>query len=112
MIEDSARPMSGSARAACMLAAMVPAASLLPAVARAQPRSIVTTYSSYEERAIDEASSALGTSVDLAPEGKTIEHVDFVRIAPIDAHDPAPAWLNALHVASRWSNAARPVNPK
>jgi hypothetical protein len=66
-----------------------------------QPVSLTTRYSAYEDQAIRDAASALGTELDPAPQGKEIERVDFVRIEPIDPHDPAPLVLNRVHVTSR-----------
>jgi hypothetical protein len=58
-------------------------------------------YSAYEARAIADAERALATTPDPSPEGKTIERVDFVRLDPIDVHDPAPLVLDAAHATSR-----------
>jgi hypothetical protein len=69
--------------------------------ARADPSSVTFRYSPYEEQAIRDAASDLGTSVDPQPEGKIVERIDFVRLDPIDRHDPAPMTIDVLHVTSR-----------
>jgi hypothetical protein len=69
--------------------------------ASAEPRSLTYRYSPYEEQAIHDAESALGTTVDPTPEGKTIERVDLVRLDPIDPHDPLPVAINTVHATSR-----------
>jgi hypothetical protein len=69
--------------------------------AAGQPVSITTRYSPYEEQAIHDAEVALRTQVDRYPEGKRIERIDFVRLDPIDRHDPAPMALDAVHVTSK-----------
>jgi hypothetical protein len=58
-------------------------------------------YSAYEEQAIADAEEKLARQVDVAPAGKRIEGIDFVRIDPIDPHDPAPRWLDAAHAITR-----------
>jgi hypothetical protein len=85
---------SGRVRAfVCTLLFAVPAAG--------QPVSITTHYSPYEEQAIHDAEAALQTRTDPSPEGKRIERIDFVRIEPIDPHDPAPLAMNTVHVTSK-----------
>ena len=71
--------------------------------ARADPRSFTHRYSEYEEQAIRDAESKLGAPVDLSPEGKTIERIEFVRLDPIDPHDPIPASVDVVHATSRVS---------
>jgi hypothetical protein len=75
----------------------------VPFRAGAEPRSLTYLYSPYEEQAIRDAESVLGTRVDPSPEGKTIERIDFARIDPIDAHDPLPIAVDTLHTTSRVS---------
>src|SRR5579859_1298521 len=58
-------------------------------------------YSVYEEQAIHDAETKLGADADPAPAGKRVEAIDFVRIDPIDAHDPLPRWVDAVHVTTR-----------
>jgi hypothetical protein len=74
---------------------------LLSESASAEPVSLKTRYSVYEEQAIRDAAAILKSGVDTAPNGKQIERIDFVRIDPIDPHDPAPLALNRVHVTSR-----------
>jgi hypothetical protein len=95
---QSRRRLSRGARLVFGLAAAWP-----PADARAQPRSVTTSYSAYEDRAIQDAERALRTHVDPSPEGKRVERVDFVRLDPVDPHDPAPMQLDLLHATSRES---------
>ncbi len=66
-----------------------------------EPVSITTRYSPYEEQAIHDAETALETHVDPAPEGKRIERIEFMRLEPLDPHDPAPMILNVVHVTSK-----------
>lgn len=74
---------------------------LCAAPAAGQPVSITTHYSPYEEQAIHDAEGALQTRTDPSPDGKRIERIDFVRIDPIDSHDPAPMAMNRVHVTSK-----------
>src|SRR5580698_641783 len=67
-------------------------------IAAAAPADV---YSAYEEQAIHDAETKLGADVDPAPAGKRVEAIDFVRIDPIDAHDPLPRWVDAVHVTSQ-----------
>jgi hypothetical protein len=77
------------------------AAIVLASKGRADPRSLTGDYSPYEKRAIADAETSLKTSVDPAPEGKTIEEIFFVRLDPFDRHDPLPEAVNAVHATSR-----------
>jgi hypothetical protein len=72
-------------------------------LAGAEPRSLTYEYSPYELLAIRDAESRLGARVDPNPEGKMIERVDFVRIDPIDVHDPLPLAVDRIHATSRAS---------
>jgi hypothetical protein len=76
-------------------------ASVLARGAGAEPASITGAYSEYETVAIRDAGAALGARVDPRPDGKTIERIDFVRLDPVDAHDPLPSALDAVHVTSK-----------
>jgi hypothetical protein len=67
----------------------------------ADPRSLTGRYSDYEEQAIRDAETELGAHVDPSPEGKIIERIDFVRLDPIDSHDPLPVAVDLLHATSR-----------
>jgi hypothetical protein len=67
----------------------------------AAPMSLTSGYSPYEIQAIHDAEQRFGAHVDPSPEGKTIERVDFVRLDPIDPHDPAPPVLDIVHTTTR-----------
>src|SRR4029077_15142118 len=54
----------------------------------------------------------LGARVDPSPEGKLIEQIDFVRLDPIDRHDPLPVAVNAPHATSRVSLLRREILTK
>ncbi len=73
----------------------------LARTASAEPRALSGRYSAYEETAIADAAASLHTSRDPSPEGKTIERIDFVRLDPIDNHDPLPIAMDAVHATSR-----------
>jgi hypothetical protein len=74
---------------------------LVAAGVRADPRSLTYRYSEYEELAIHDAEAELQTALDPSPEGKTIERIDFVRLDPIDRHDPLPTAIDVVHTTSR-----------
>jgi Omp85 superfamily domain len=78
-------------------------AFLVAPSALADPLSLSYGYSEYETRAIRDAEALLGVQVDRFPEGKIVERIDFVRLDPIDRHDPLPVAVNALHATSRVS---------
>ena len=82
---------------------------LLTTIASADPTSLTGRYSGYEEQAIRDAATDLGTGVEPLPEGKTIERIDFVRLDPIDRHDPLPIAIDALHATSRVSVLRREI---
>jgi hypothetical protein len=88
-----------TSRLACALGCVLS----FSATAAAQPVSITTRYSPYEEQAIHDAEAKLGARVDPAPEGKRIEGIDFIRLDPVDPHDPLPMALDAVHATSRAS---------
>jgi hypothetical protein len=77
------------------------ALSLFAARASADPASITGHYTDYEEQAIDDAASELKTTIDEQPEGKRIERIVFVRLDPVDPHDPLPMQLDGVHATSR-----------
>jgi hypothetical protein len=79
------------------------AVALRAGPAAGDPRSLTYRYSGYEQEAIRDAESALGAQVDPFPEGKSIERIDFVRLDPIDRHDPLPMVVDVLHATSRIS---------
>jgi hypothetical protein len=74
---------------------------LVADAARADPISLTGRYSDYEQQAISDAENELGTGVDPQPVGKTIERIDFIRLDPIDRHDPLPTAMDAVHATSR-----------
>lgn len=73
------------------------------------PKSKTHGYSQYERQAIDGTLERVGREVDPAPEGKTIEAIDVVRLQSIEPRDPAPEALNVFHVLSREEVIAREV---
>lgn len=86
----------------CHLRLLACAALLLVAgQAAADPLSLTGSYSGYEDQAIHDAEVALHTQVERFPEGKVIERIDFVRLDPVDRHDPLPAAMDALHTTTR-----------
>jgi hypothetical protein len=66
-----------------------------------EPASLTTAYSDYEMTAIHDAETRLGVTLDPTPEGKTIEHIEFLRLPPIDRHDPLPAAVNVAHATTK-----------
>jgi hypothetical protein len=74
---------------------------LAPGLAQGQPVSLTTSYSPYETQAIHDAEVTLETEVERSPRGKVIERIDFVRLAPVDPHDPLPLVLDKVHVTSK-----------
>ena len=82
-------------------AALALALALEARPASAEPRSLTGAYSDYERQAIRDAEAELGVHLDAAPEGKTIERIDFVRLDPIDRHDALPTAIDVVHTTSR-----------
>jgi len=86
---------------------------LVPAVARAQqqkPTSQTFEYSAYEKETIARALEETHSKLDLAPEGKTIEGIETLRLEVFEDRDPIPEkvvgvptrrLLNSLHATSR-----------
>jgi hypothetical protein len=74
---------------------------LVTRIASADPKSLRGGYSAYERLAIRDAEKHIGALVDPSPEGKTIEHIDFVRLDPIDHRDPLPGTIDALHTTTK-----------
>jgi hypothetical protein len=79
-------------------------------VARAEPSSITGSYSAYEMTAINDALRSknkevsklnVAIAIDPSPEGKIIERIEFVRLDPIDQHDPIPTALDKVHTTSK-----------
>jgi len=85
---------------ASRLAAVV-ALLLVARSAAADPQSLTGAYSPYEQQAIGEVEQELGARIDPSPEGKLIESIEFVRLDPIDRHDPLPAAIDVVHTTSR-----------
>lgn len=93
------------------LVALLLASSARPARAQSQapqkPVSKTTEYSPYEKEAIEAALANLGLELDRAPEGKTIERIDTVRLEVFEKRDPVPDTLglrkfaNSLHVTTK-----------
>ena len=84
---------------------------VVPASARAQqkPTSQTFEYSAYEKGTIARALEATQSKLDLAPEGKTIEGVETLRLEVFEDRDPVPEkaagipvrkLVNSLHVTS------------
>ncbi|HVY31207.1 MAG TPA: BamA/TamA family outer membrane protein [Polyangiaceae bacterium] len=84
---------------------------LASSLAHAQetPRALSGAYSAYEEEALRAAERELGSPRDEAAEGKPVEALVIRRLEPIEARDPVPQALNALHVESRESVIVREV---
>ncbi len=85
---------------ACVVAmAMHARADEPPPTLRAQE------FSPYEHRAIDDALASLHTTIDDAPEGKTLEGIDVVSLDVLDHNDPVPALaaslVNTIHVTTK-----------
>jgi hypothetical protein len=64
-------------------------------------------YSPYEQQTIDEVMASLHTTLDPAPEGKTIEQIDVVPLDVFEKRDPLPRWLNVFHATTRPSIVRR-----
>jgi hypothetical protein len=62
-------------------------------------------FSPYEHRAIDDALASLHTTIDDAPEGKTLEGIDIVSLDVLDRNDPVPplaaSIVNTIHVTTK-----------
>ncbi len=65
-----------------------------------RPQSRATGYSAYEREAIDQALRQGGLSVDPSPEGKTVEHIEIVRLEVLEPRDPVPENVAGLHARS------------
>jgi hypothetical protein len=98
-------------RAALVVASLACAArsarAQAPARQPSQPVSTTTEYSPYEREAIKNALAGLHLELDTAPEGKTIERIETVRLEVFEKRDPVPDTLglrtfaNSLHVTTR-----------
>lgn len=90
--------------AAAVLGSLLPFLSPTQARAERKPTSTTTGYSPYEKETIARSLKATGAELDLAPEGKTIEVIDTLRLEVLEDRDPIPIgrkFLNSLHVTSR-----------
>jgi hypothetical protein len=65
--------------------------------------------STYERDTLASALARVGGEVEPEPTGKVIESIELELLEPIEPRDPAPAALNALHVASRSQVIVREV---
>ena len=83
---------------------------LAPVGAEAQPTSRSFEYSPYEKETIARALAATGMEIDRAPEGKTVERIETLRLEVLEDRDPIPEdvagikarkLLNSLHYVSR-----------
>ncbi|MCC6213892.1 MAG: BamA/TamA family outer membrane protein [Polyangiaceae bacterium] len=81
------------------LAALALGTSGLSTAGRARAES---AHSAYEQESIDAALRARGQVIDPAPEGKTIEGMDLLTLPVFEERDPAPGFLNGVHVTTRW----------
>jgi hypothetical protein len=60
-----------------------------------------STYSRYEQEALDGALRKLGTTIEPSPQGKIVEGVDVVTLDVIEQRDPVPNFLNWFHWKTR-----------
>jgi hypothetical protein len=78
---------------------------LVASGARAQqgraPVTKTRSSSPYEQASLDEVGRSLGGVTDHAPEGKIIERIEVVPLEVIEPRDPAPLFLNKIHIKSR-----------
>jgi hypothetical protein len=89
------------------LAIFLLAGLLLPARLLAQtappPAERLQVYSPYEQETIDEVMRDKQLSRDAFPEGKIVERIEIVPLAPFEQRDPLPRWLNVFHATTRES---------
>lgn len=87
------------------------AIALWVAAARAEqaPTTVATGPSAYEAATLSSAVARVGGAIEHSPEGKTIESIEIVTLDPIEARDPAPTFLNAVHATTRRYVIAREV---
>lgn len=96
---------------AALFALVVASSALWSSGALAQrPTSKTTGYSAYEKETIRRALAASKLTLDPAPEGKIIDHIDTMRFDVFEDRDPIPEKfigiparkiLNSLHYTSR-----------
>ena len=58
-------------------------------------------YSPYEQDTIGAGLEHVGGSIDPAPQGKSIEHVEVITLDVLERRDPLPRFLNVFHVTTR-----------
>lgn len=92
----SARHRSHLPRSVAVLALL--AAS--PTTVRAQSTT-PSVHSTYEQETIDRALAKVHGVVEPAPEGKLFEGVVVIPLDVIEDRDPAPSFLNLLHMTTR-----------
>lgn len=66
-----------------------------------RPETRAFQYSPYEEATIRDAMARLGLDLAQAPEGKTVESIEMVRLEVVEDRDPAPRFLNVFHVVTK-----------
>jgi len=84
-----------------MIRARASAFAALGVLLASAPSLGAPALSSYEADEIAPSLKALGASIDEAPEGKIVEDIEVRALDVIEPRDPAPAFLNALHVTTR-----------
>src|SRR5215472_19116122 len=65
------------------------------------PAERAQVYSPYEIETIALALDSVHGHLDPNPEGKMVERVDVVPLEVIERRDPAPRFLNVLHVTTQ-----------
>jgi hypothetical protein len=65
------------------------------------PAERLDVYSPYERQTIAETFARMGFVRDDAPEGKTVERVETVRLDVFEPRDIVPQWLNAVEFKTR-----------
>jgi hypothetical protein len=81
-----------------------------PAAARADaPTTRATGESDYERATLASAMGRVGGAIDPSPEGKRVESIEIVVLDPIEPRDPAPSFLNEIHITTRRYVIAREV---
>ena len=101
-----------------MLGTLSAVGLLVPRVAQAQSTdasagttTTANTFSAYEREAVDAALRQHKTSVDLSPEGKTLEGIDIVTLDVFEPRDPLPygSFFDIFHTTSKRYVIAREV---
>jgi outer membrane protein assembly factor BamA len=68
---------------------------------RAAENAAARRYSPYELESIRRALERYGAVIDTQPQGKTVEAIEVVALDVIEDRDPAPLFLNWLHVTTK-----------